>query len=115
MPLKSLLLPLDYTPYHFALLGLFVAMGGYVFSVMLAFRQFFAVSAPRRVTWLALGAGLLVLLRQSWASLEFSLATGIYDLTGAVHEVLAAGFLVLAMARFAAEDAPASPPKTPPL
>ncbi|MDR2624758.1 MAG: hypothetical protein LBC37_00315 [Zoogloeaceae bacterium] len=105
--------PLDYTPYHFALLSLFLAMSGYVFAAMLAFQQVFGLPAPRRVAWLALSAALLVLLRQSWASLEFALATGVYDLTAALFEVLAVGLLVLAISRFAGEDAPASP-KTPP-
>ncbi|MDR0736480.1 MAG: hypothetical protein LBF51_06580 [Zoogloeaceae bacterium] len=107
------MLPLDYTPYHFALLGQFLAMSGYAFAVMFAFQQFFAAPAFRRIAWLALGAGLLALLRQSWARLEFTLATGIYDLTAAVYEILAVGFLLLAVVRFATDDAPA-PPRNPP-
>ncbi|MDR3157961.1 MAG: hypothetical protein LBU11_02895 [Zoogloeaceae bacterium] len=114
MPLKSPLFPLDYTPYHFALLSLFLAMSGYVFAMVLAFQQVFRLPAPRRVAWLALGAALLILLRQSWANLEFSLATGVYDLTAALYEVLAVGLLALAISRFAKEDAPASPKNPPP-
>ena len=89
-------------------------MSGYVFAAMLAFRQFFSAPMPRRVAWLALGAGLLVLLLQSWASLEFTLATGIYDLAAALYEVLAVSLLALAIVRFAANDAPASPKNPPP-
>ncbi|MDR2365213.1 MAG: hypothetical protein LBD68_05070 [Zoogloeaceae bacterium] len=113
---KTLLFPpvLDYTPYHFALLGLFLAMGGYVFAAMIALRQFLRLSLRRSVAWLALSAGLLVLLRQSWARLEFTLATGVYDLVGALYEVLAVGFLALAILRFAANDVPASPKSPPP-
>jgi hypothetical protein len=101
---------LDYTPYRFTLLCLFLAMSGYVFAAMLALRQFFRVSLSRRVAWLALGAGLMVLLRQSWVRLEFTLATGVYDLLAALHEMLAVSFLLLAIFCFAADDAPALPP-----
>ncbi|MDR1350146.1 MAG: hypothetical protein LBJ59_05085 [Zoogloeaceae bacterium] len=116
MPSKTRLFPpvFDYTPYHFTLLALFLAMGGYVFVALLALRQFFDAPAPRRVAWLALGAGLLVLLRQSWARLEFTLATSVYDLTAAVYEVLAVGLLALAILHFATDDAPASSKNPPP-
>ncbi|MDR1889981.1 MAG: hypothetical protein LBQ81_11485 [Zoogloeaceae bacterium] len=94
----------EYSPYFFSLLGLGLAVSIQVMSVFLIWKQWLAAAvfkhAPWRTPWLALGLGVLFLLRQCWSALEFSLVTGVYDVNAVCNHLIAAFFLLLAIIGF---------------
>ncbi|GHT90712.1 hypothetical protein FACS1894101_3410 [Betaproteobacteria bacterium] len=95
---------LDGSPYSLCLLGLGLAMSIQVVCVFLIWRQWLAAAvfkhAPWRTPWLALGLGILFLLRQCWSALEFSLVTGVYDVAAVCNQLIAALFILLAVIGF---------------
>jgi hypothetical protein len=106
---------LDGSPYFLSLLGLGLAMSVQVMSIFLIWRQWLAAAvlgrSPWRTPWLALGLGILFLLRQCWLTLEFSISTGIYDVPAVCNTLIAAFFLLLAVIGFSTNPTPKPPPK----
>jgi hypothetical protein len=95
-----------------------MAMSLHVLSVFLIWKQWIAAAVlghtPWRTPWLALGLGILFLLRQCWAALEFSVATSVYDVAAVCHHLIAAFCLLLAVIGFSTNQASKPPPRRPP-
>lgn len=102
--------PLEWSPYTFSLLGLGLAMSIQALSVFLIWQQWLVAAVlkhtPWRTPWLAMGFGILFLLRQCWSALEFSLATGVYDIGSTCNQLIAAFFLLLAIIGFSTTRRP---------
>ncbi|MCL2076090.1 MAG: hypothetical protein FWH15_06580 [Betaproteobacteria bacterium] len=88
----------DLSPYALSLYALFLGMCAQTFALALTLRQ--CLGKRNRNTWIALALAMLFLLRQRWAALEFSLATGVYDSFSAFCDLLASLLLCLAIIGF---------------
>jgi|GEM_PF-2126800 len=86
---------LDLSPYALSLYGLFLGMCAQTFASFFALTR--CTKRPNRMIWMAFAIAMLFLLRQRWAALEFSLATGVYDVFSAFCDLCASLFLCIAV------------------